>query len=108
MSNQLGPAQPDGYYEMGFAFSRALPAAGVRGLQDRLQHARRIKLTGWTPFLDVTRPEWAPYPYHDFVEAWVGRPVAGQRRGRIRLSAISGGLPKRETCIQSEDIPRMG
>ena len=74
-----GPGQfPHGYYEMGFALAGAQPAGGLADLQDRLRQARRIKLTGWTPFLDMTTPEWTPYPHQNFVEAWVGRPVPGR------------------------------
>lgn len=69
---------PHGYYEMGFALAGAQPAGGLADLKDRLRHARRIKLTGWTPFLDMTTPEWTPYPHQNFVEAWVGRPLAGR------------------------------
>lgn len=66
---------PHGYYEMGFSLVNARPTTKLSDLQDRLHHARRIRLTGWMPFLDMTTPEWSPYPHHDFVEAWVGRPV---------------------------------
>jgi len=72
------PRFPHGFYEMGFSLVGAVPAAGLADLQDRLREARRIKLTGWTPFLDMTTPEWAPYPHENFVEAWVGRTVANR------------------------------
>jgi hypothetical protein len=70
------PRFPHGFYEMGFSLVGAVPATGLADLQGRLHEARRIKLTGWTPFLDMTTPEWAPYPHENFVEAWVGRTVA--------------------------------
>jgi hypothetical protein len=74
-----GPAHfPHGFYEMGFSLVGAVPAAGLADLQDRLRQARRIKLTGWTPFLDMTTPEWAPYPHENFIEAWVGRTLANR------------------------------
>ena len=66
---------PHGYYEMGFALVGAKPANSRAELQDRLSVARRIKLSGWTPFLELIRPEMRPYPHEDFIEAWVGRPV---------------------------------
>jgi hypothetical protein len=69
---------PHGYYEMGFSLVNASPTTNLSDLQDRLRHARRIRLTGWMPFLDMTTAEWSPYPHHDFVEAWVGRPVPGR------------------------------
>jgi hypothetical protein len=65
----------NGFYDIGFAFSGGQPASSLVELQNRLQQARNIRLTGWTPFLDMGRPEWASYPYDGFVEAWVGRPV---------------------------------
>ena len=66
---------PHGYYEMGFALVGAKPANSLAELQDRLSVARRIKLSGWTPFLELIKPEMRPYPHEDFIEAWVGRPV---------------------------------
>ncbi len=27
----------------------------------------------------MNTPDWTPYPHHDFVEAWVGRPIERQR-----------------------------
>lgn len=69
---------PQGYYEMGFALNGVDAAEGLAQLQDNLNHARRIRLTGWTPFLSMTTPEWSPYPYENFIDAWVGRPVQGR------------------------------
>ena len=66
---------PHGYYEMGFSLAGAQPANGLAEIRDKLAIARRIKLTGWSTFLDMSTPGWAPYPHEDFVEAWVGRPV---------------------------------
>ncbi len=66
---------PHGYYEMGFSLVGAQPAASLVQLQERLGIARRIRLTGWSTFLDMATRGWAPYPHDNFVEAWVGRPV---------------------------------
>ncbi len=66
---------PHGYYEMGFSLAGAQPANGLAEIQDKLAIAQRIQLTGWPTFLEMSTPGWAPYPYEDFVEAWVGRPV---------------------------------
>lgn len=68
----------NGYYEMGFSLIGAERMNGLGALRENLSHARRVKLTGWTPFLDMGTPEWAPYPHEDFIEAWVGRPVPGR------------------------------
>jgi hypothetical protein len=67
-----------GYYEMGFALVGTQPAGGLADLQDQLAHARRIRLTGWPPFLEMGTPEWTPYPHQNFVEAWIGRAPAGR------------------------------
>ena len=72
---------PHGHYEMGFALVGAQPATGLADLQERLGHARRIKLTGWTPFLDMMTPGWSPYPHENYIEAWVGRPIPGKGDG---------------------------
>jgi hypothetical protein len=66
---------PHGYYEMSFKLVGAEAAPTLVELRNRLQVAQRIRLTGWTTFLDMNRPEWAPYPHEDFIEAWVGRKV---------------------------------
>lgn len=66
---------PHGCYEMAFKLIGAVPAPTLVELRNRLEQARRTRLTGWTPFLEMTRPEWAPYLHGDFIEAWVGRKV---------------------------------
>jgi Putative DNA-binding domain len=66
---------PHGYYEMTFKLVGAEPAPTLVELRNRLQVAQRIRLTGWTTFLDMNRPEWAPYLHEEFIEAWVGRKV---------------------------------
>jgi hypothetical protein len=67
------PRFPHGFYEMSFSLVGATRAPTLADLQDRLREARRIKLTGWTPFLDMATPEWAPYPHENYIEAWIGR-----------------------------------
>ena len=66
---------PHGYYEMGFALVGATPAAGLAELNRRLGAAQAIRLSGWTPFLDLPVDELKPHAYDGFIEAWVGRPV---------------------------------
>jgi hypothetical protein len=70
---------PLGHYEMAFSLVGAQPATNLVELQRRLEHARRIRLTGWSIFLSMTPPGWTPYPHDDFVEAWVGRPIERER-----------------------------
>ena len=73
---------PHGYYEMAFSLVDATPVNDFGELQNRLSIARQIKLSGWTPFLDMQVPGWRPYPYESFVEAWLGGPPHnGQRAG---------------------------
>ncbi len=77
---QSAPARfPLGYYEMGFSLVAAQPAASLAELQTRLEAAQRIRLTGWSVFLNMTTPGWTPYPHGEFVEAWVGRPIERKR-----------------------------
>lgn len=64
---------PNGYYEVSIHPVGSFPADTLGILQKRLSQARRIKLTGWTPFLEMCREEWRPYPLEDHVEAWIGR-----------------------------------
>lgn len=66
---------PHGYYEMAFKLIGAEPAPTLVELRNRLRVAQRIRLTSWTTFVDMNRPEWAPYLHEDFIEAWVGRKV---------------------------------
>ena len=70
-----------GYYEMAFSLVNATPVNDFDELQNRLGIARQIKLSGWTPFLDIQRPELKPYPFDVFVEAWLGRPYYRQTSG---------------------------
>ena len=66
---------PNGYYEVAVHPINATPAETLTILRERLSHARRIKLTGWTPFLEMTREQWRPYSIHDHVEAWIGQRI---------------------------------
>ena len=59
---------PHGYYEVGFSLVNASPADGVLELRNRLDIARRIKLTGWSIFLDLVSDA---KPYGEFIETWL-------------------------------------
>ena len=63
---------PHGYYEMAFSLVGAAPANDLIKLRDRLNVARQIKLSGWTPFLDPQVLGWTLRSDEDFVEAWLG------------------------------------
>ena len=79
VTHHLNPESPErfpnGYYEVSVHPTHSKPASSLGILQERLSHARRIKLTGWTPFLEMSREEWRPYPIDDHVEAWIGRRI---------------------------------
>jgi hypothetical protein len=66
---------PNGYYEMGFGLVGASPTKSLAELHDSLATARRIKLTGWTPFLEMSTPGWSSYAHENVIESWVGRPI---------------------------------
>ena len=72
---------PNGYYEMAFSLVGATPVNDLAELQNRLSIARQIKLSGWTPFLEIQNSELRPYPFDVFVEAWLGRPYYRQTSG---------------------------
>ena len=72
---------PHGYCEMAFSLIGVTPVNDLGELQNRLSIARQIKLSGWTPFLDIQRSELRPYPFDVFVEAWLGRPYYRQISG---------------------------
>ena len=67
---------PHGFYEAGFSLDNVKPLRSLSEVNDRLRKARSMSLTGWSPFLELSTPAWAPYPHENHVEAWVGRPDA--------------------------------
>ncbi len=67
---------PHGYYEMGFLLVDATPADDMNELRERLWDTQTVKLSGWTPFSHMRVPQWAPYIFDDFIEAWLGRAKA--------------------------------
>ena len=77
LTEDLDPASPErfpnSYYEISVHPTHAMPTDNLTVLQERLSRARRIKLTGWTPFLEMNRNEWRPIPLDHHIEAWIGR-----------------------------------
>ena len=65
----------DGYYEIGISLVGAVPAQSLNEIERRIEAAGRISLTGWPPFLVMNSRGWHPYPYEEFIEAWLGRPA---------------------------------
>ena len=77
LTEHLSPTSPErfpnGYYEVAVHPTHAIPADNLAVLQERLSHAQRIQLTGWTPFLEMIRNEWRSIPVDDHVEVWTGQ-----------------------------------
>jgi hypothetical protein len=68
---------PNGRYEIGFELVGVRSAGTVIELRRRMEEAGRIRLTGWGPFVSLTRQDLAAHPVEGNIEAWLGRP--GQR-----------------------------
>ena len=66
---------PNGYYEVSIHPIGSTPAQSLNELKERLASARSIKLSGWTPFLEMAYEPWRPYPINDHIEAWLGRRI---------------------------------
>ncbi len=78
---ESAPRFPNGYYEIGIRLVGIDPAGGLPELNRFLQGARRVRHTGWSPFLELHRPEWQPYAHDQYLEAWVGRPSESGEMG---------------------------
>jgi hypothetical protein len=69
---------PNGHCQIALSLVNGDHAPTLIELNRRLAAARRIKLTGWDPFILVPVPGLEPYAHEDFIEAWVGRPIDEQ------------------------------
>ncbi len=65
---------PFGRYEIAFEFVGVVPANSVTELRARMEEAARIKHTGWSPFVMLTREPFSPKPVSGNVEAWIVEP----------------------------------
>jgi hypothetical protein len=65
---------PNGRYEMSFEIEGFEPLRSLLDLRARLDRAGELRHTGWGPFVSISRPELAPRPVQDAIEAWVGLP----------------------------------
>jgi hypothetical protein len=59
-----------GYYELTFKLLDVPEAPSLAELRRRLDCARRIRHTGWSPFVDDQRP----VPVDGLIETWLGQP----------------------------------
>jgi Putative DNA-binding domain len=61
-----------GHCELVFEILDVPQAPNYPELQKRLDEARRIKLTGWGPFVTIQRRPYAPSIVNDAIEVWLG------------------------------------
>lgn len=66
---------PHGRYEVSIDIEDVDPENSLTDLRRRIEDAGKLKLTGWGPFIFMSRPEFTPRVYGDSVEAWIGNPV---------------------------------
>lgn len=67
---------PIGYYRISFEILEVQVVPTFLELRNRMDQARRIKHTGWGPFVSLTRLDLAPNIVDDAIEAWLGVPEA--------------------------------
>jgi Putative DNA-binding domain len=63
---------PHGHYELAFEVLDVPQAPNYAELQRRMEEARRIRLTGWGPFVTLQRQPYAPNIVNDAIEVWLG------------------------------------
>jgi schlafen family protein len=64
-----------GHYEISFQLLNVPAAASARELLRRMTVASQVRHTGWGPFVQIQRPEFAPRIVNENVEVWLGQPV---------------------------------
>ena len=65
---------PMGHYEIEIEINGVRSAASATEMLRQMNEASRVKHTGWGPFVQLTREEFAPRPIDGNVEAWLGVP----------------------------------
>jgi len=71
-----------GFYRLSFQIMNVAQARDFGELRNRLAEARRIRHTGWSPFVALTRPDLAPRIVDDAIEVWLGDPGPERDGGR--------------------------
>jgi len=66
---------PHGHYDICFELVGVRNAGSATELRHRMEEAGRIRLTGWGPFVSLTRQDLAPQPVGGSIECWLGRHV---------------------------------
>jgi hypothetical protein len=68
---QDSPARfPLGFYETDFYLNVAAVRPSLNALLREMTEASQVRHTGWSPFWQPNKPEIAPRPYDDSLEAW--------------------------------------
>ena len=67
---------PHGYYETLFRLVGVTGVDSFAIVKERIETARRYTRSQWPPFPEKPNVQSSyPYPYEDFVEAWLGKPL---------------------------------
>ena len=65
---------PYGYREIAMQVLNVPPAASLSELKKRMEEADGVRLTGWHPFVHLSREPYAPHALDGAIEAWLGAP----------------------------------
>jgi hypothetical protein len=71
---------PFGHYEISFELDTIHSPANANELRHKLLEAGRTRLTGWGPFVWLTREDLTPQPVEGGIEAWLGKEVPRNSR----------------------------
>jgi hypothetical protein len=71
-----------GRYEVAFEIEGVPAAESLAELKSRIDGAGNTRLTGWGPFINMTRQPIAPAPVEGGIEAWIGHHSEQDRDGR--------------------------
>ena len=63
---------PKGHYELGFQLLDVPSAPSFSELKRRMDEARRVRLTGWGPFVELHRPPYESTVKNNGLETWLG------------------------------------
>ena len=77
-----------GFYEMGFALQDATIVDSLNTLKQRLAVDRRIRTTGWSPFLELPGLQPSYASGQEIIEAWLGQPRSNMFMERIAFSTF--------------------
>ena len=64
-----------GHYELAFEIQGVDPLESLAKMRNAMAEASMVKHTGWGPFIQMTRPEYAPQNVGGAIEVWLGKPA---------------------------------